>query len=376
MIHHKEFKIIEIQVDEGTDKPYRCSNGFYLRVGSSAQKLRRDEIVQLINESGKIRFDESINPRFDFQKDFSKQRLNSYLEACNIKTSAKIEDILLSLSVADYQGKQLVFTNACALFFAINPQRFFPESHITCIRYQSNDRFSIADKAEIMGSPIEQIDQALLFIIRNMSVQTVIKTDPKLRPGQSEKIYDYPIDALREAIINAVTHRDYLYDSSHIYVHMYPNHIDIENPGGLYHGLTIDNLGKRSVRRNRLIADLLHRADYIEKAGTGFDRMNQALRTNNNPPLNVSATNFFNIRFYKRVSSEIELDLTARQQLLYSLIKERKVIKNHEAALFMNVSDDTALRELKNLEEKNLITRSGTGKSTLYHVKDHPLKAV
>ncbi len=77
---------------------------------------------------------------------------------------------------------------------------------------------------------------------------------------------------------------------------MFPDYIEIENPGGLYRGLTLEDLGKRSIRRNRLIADLLHRAGYIERVGSGFSRMEQALAENNNPPLKVSATNFFNIR--------------------------------------------------------------------------------
>lgn len=370
IISHKEFKIMEIQVDEGVDKPYRCTDGFFLRVGANAQKLRRDEIVQLINHSGKIRFDESFNTKFDFEKDFSKDRFNQYLEICGIKTTATIEDVLQSLSVAEYQKKQLAFTNACVLFFADNPQKFFPESYITCVRYQSNDRFSIIDKAEILGSPLEQIEQAILFILRSISVKTVVSAKIKPLIGQSTEIYDYPIEALREAVINAVTHRDYYYDSSHIYINIHPNYIDIENPGGLYHGLTVDNLGKRSVRRNRLIADLLQRAKYIEKVGSGFDRMREALKNNNNPPLDVSATNFFSIRLFKRVDSENDLNLTTRQQLLYNMVKEKITIKKHEAALYLGVSDDTALRELKALEEQKLILRTGSGKSTAYKIKN------
>ncbi|MBX9585707.1 MAG: putative DNA binding domain-containing protein [Gammaproteobacteria bacterium] len=368
LVQHKA-KVLEVQVEEGIDKPYRCHDGFFLRVGPSAQKLRRDEIVELLNNSGKIRFDESINTKFDYKNDFSKNRLKEYLKICEVKTSAKTKDILQSFSVAEYKKNELKFTNACVLFFSLNPQRFFPESYITCVRYQSNDRFSIIDKAEILGSPIEQIEEAMLFILRNISVKTVVSSKIKPLIGQSTKVYDYPINALREAVVNAVTHRDYGYDSSHVYIHIYPDHIDIENPGGLYHGLTIDNLGKRSVRRNRLIADLLYRANYIEKAGTGFDRMHEALKNNNNPPLDVSVTNFFNIRFYKRVESENELNLTARQQLLYAMLKEKIVIKKQEAALYLGISNDTALRELKVLEKQKLIVRTGTGKSTAYRIK-------
>lgn len=367
LIEHKEYKIIEIQIDEGVDKPYRCRDGFFLRVGASAQKLRRDEIVKLINDSGKIRFDEAFNQKFNFHRDFSKKRFDEYLKTCEIKTSAKIDDVLQSLNLAEVQHNKLLYTNASVLFFSENPQKFFPESTITCILYQSESRFSIIDRAEILGSPIEQIEQAILFILRNTAVKTIVSSKVKPNIAQSLKIHDYPIDALREAVVNAVTHRDYFYDSSHIYIHIYPTHIDFENPGGLYHGLAIKDLGKRSVRRNRLIADLLYRANYIEKAGTGFDRIYLSLENNNNPPPEISVSNFFNIRFYKQIESEIELILTPRQQSLFNMIKESLSIKKHQAALYLGVSDDTALRELRALEMKKLITRSGTGKTTVYH---------
>lgn len=368
LIPHNEYRILEIQVDEGGDKPYRCTNGFYLRVGACAQKLRRDEIVQLINDSGKIRFDETLNTNFNFEEDFSKEKFQKYLDISNIKSNASVEDILQSLNVVIHKNHKINITNGGVLFFAKNPQRFFPESYVTCVRYQFHDRFSIIDKAEITGSLIDQIEQTMLFILRNIAVKTVISTTFKPRIGQSTEIYDYPVDALREAVINAVTHRDYNYDSSHIYVHIYPDRIDIENPGGLFHGLTRDKLGKLSIRRNRLIADLLFRAKYIERAGTGFDRMVHALSDNKNPPLDVTITNFFTIRFYKRVEEESELDLTRRQQLLYGMIKERHFVKKHEVALFLNISDDTALRELNYLMKKQLIRRSGTGKSIIYDI--------
>ena len=136
-------------------------------------------------------------------------------------------------------------------------------------------------------------------------------------------------------LINAVTHRDYFYDSSHIYIHMYPDRMEIENPGGLPRGITIEKLGSRSVRRNRLIADLLqHRAKYINRVGSGFDRMQQSLAENSNPPLEVSTTNFFNLRFYRRVKPAAEVNLTARQWQLYrAVINEGSLAKSAASLL-------------------------------------------
>ncbi len=307
-------------------------------------------------------FDEAINRRFDFENDFSKEGMQKYLKRCNLDLNVPPEEILLSLSVAKKTNSSFQLMNAGVIFFAKDPQYFFPESYITAVRYKSNDRFSIIDRKDFSGSPLSQIEESLAFIIRHMNVSASF-TD---LGGVRQDIYDYPPIALREAIVNAITHRDYLYDASHIYIHMYPSYIDIENPGGLYHGITIEDLGRRSVRRNRLLADLLYRARYIERIGSGFDRMRIALAENNNPPLEVVATNFFNIRFFKRSEDPKLQKLTERQLAIYHCFLERRAVTKREIATSLQMSEDTIIRELKVLIELRLIKKQGQGKSTSY----------
>ena len=361
---HPKDKILEIHVEEGLDKPYKCKEGFFLRNGPSSQKLRRNEILNLINQSGKIYFDEAINKYFKFPKNFSKSAFREYLDLCDLHLKAKDQDILCSLNAAQKNEKSINFRNAGVLFFAENPQYFFPEAFVTCVTYKSFDRHSIIDRKDIKGRLIDQVEESLQFIIKHMSVGSII-TGAGLRLGVRQDVYDYPIVALKEAVINAVTHRDYQYGSSHIYIHMYPDRIEIINPGGLYHGLKIDSLGKLSVRRNRYIADLMQRAKYIENVGSGFNRMETSLKENGNPPLDVSATDFFSIRFYKRMEQE-QLELSKRQQHLYRILDQRQEISKKEAAIALDVSEDTALRELKVLIDKGLAKVVGEGRATKY----------
>lgn len=367
---HPESNILEIQVAEGSDKPYRCKDGFFLRIGPSSQKLKRDEIITLINNSGKIHFDEAFCCSFQYPKDFSKSLLDDFLKQCDVKTKLSNEDILLSLNVIEEKNKKLRFTNAGVLFFAKSPQKFYPESYVTAVKYKTQDRFSIIDKKDFTGSLIQQIEDSITFIMRHMSVEIGLSSSLQTFSPAHNKIYEYPLLALREALINAIAHRDYYYDASHIYIHMYPNRIEIENPGGLYHGLSLENLGKRSVRRNRLIADLLHRAGFIERVGSGFDRMKQSLTENNNPPLEVTATNFFNIRFYKRAKTSLEKSLTPRQICIYNLLQEHHTISSRDAEIALGVSNDSILRDLKVMLDLNLIVKTGSGKSTIYLLKE------
>lgn len=353
-------RVLEVVVDEGVDKPYRCKSGFYLRTGPNTQKLTRNEIRSIIRAKT-VHFDERWNEDFRYPDDFDGERFNRFLEECQIAVNLKPESLLQSLDVAEEWGGRLRFNNAGALFFSGNPQRFLKESYATCIRYRGADRFEIVDRQDIFGNPVECIRNAMAFIQRNIRMQEIVGEHL-----QHRSVYEYPLPALREAVINAVTHRDYFYDLSHIYVHIFADRLEIENPGGLPPGLSIEELGVRSVRRNRLVADLLYRAGYIERIGSGIQRMKRALAENNNPDLEVVATNFFVIRFFPRLPGSLETKLSSRARMIVRMIGERGQVSKQDVARFLDVGNDTALRELNGLCAQGVIRRIGTGRGTKY----------
>ena len=364
---YPEQNILAISVAQGPNRPYRCRDGFFLRIGPNSQKLKRDEILDLVQQSRTMRFDEAICESFRFPEDFSSEALNNYLKICGVKTVADERDILVSLNVAEEEGQRLKMTNAGVLFFAKDPQHFFPESYLTAVKYETTDRYSILDKKDFIGPPIQQVEETLAFVTRHMNVQMQISSNHSGALGRRKEAYDYSIVALREAVVNSVAHRDYLFDSTHSYLHMFSNRLELENPGGLPRGLTEEGLGKRSVRRNRLIADLLHRAGYIERVGSGFDRMRRALQENQNPPLQVSATNFFTIQFSPRLKEPAEMGLTERQRKLLGMLQERKSIQTTDAIRFLGASKDTVLRELNTLIRLGLVEKHGKGRGVTYH---------
>lgn len=366
LTEYSEKKVLAIKVKSGQDKPYRCKDGFFNRVGPSAQKLTRDEIINVIKNSPKFNFDEQLNRQFQYPNDFSKKSLNVFKQLCNITGAYSDEDILLSLNIARNENKNLVLMNTAVLFFAENPQEYFPESYMTCVCYKSYDRFDIIDKKDFSGTLFEQVENALQFLQRHMSVQMNVAAVASSAIAQREDIYDYPIVALREALVNAVVHRDYHYDGSHIYVHLFPDRLEIESPGGLYYGLDMENLGQRSVRRNRLIADLMHRAGYIERVGSGIPRIKESLKKNNNPPMDIVANNYFIIRFQKRLVKPKAAQLSPRQLTLLKLVSSQVMVTKQQLMQHMNVSDDTVLNDLRILLKEDLIERRGRGKATVY----------
>jgi len=110
------------------------------------------------------------------------------------------------------------------------------------------------------------------FIERNT------RTAWRIEALRRENIPEYPMKALREAITNAVMHRDWFMDGANVFVELYTDRIEVSSPGTLPKGMTLADLGHKTVRRNALIADLLHRIEFIEKAGTGIKRIRDEAR--------------------------------------------------------------------------------------------------
>jgi ATP-dependent DNA helicase RecG len=363
IVIYEELKIIEIKIKEGENKPYSCKSGFYLRIGPSSQKLKRDEIFRFISQSSAFHFDEIINQQFIFDNNFSKSRFDKFLELSNISIKESPKDILESLNLGRYEDGEFKLKNAGILLFSKNPQEVFNESYITCIKYDGEDRFNISDKKDIYGNLIEQIEKSCEFFRDKTERRFLIKDARRC------EIEEYPFVAFREALINAVVHRDYFYDHSHIYVHIFSNRLEIENPGGLFHGLKLDEFGKRSIRRNRLIADLLHRAKYIERVGSGVDRMKESLKENGNPKFEVTATNFFNIQFYP-IKFKNGKQLSNRQRKIIAYLEKHQSLSKNEISLKLNVSRDTTIRELNSLIKESIIIREGVGRAILYKLVD------
>ena len=113
------------------------------------------------------------------------------------------------------------------------------------------------------------------------------------------EILEIPEIALREAVINAICHRDYFEKGANVMIEIFDNRVDITNPGGLPKTLNPKDFGKRSVARNPIIASLLQRANFIEKMGTGIHRIRKAMENAKLPEPKFGFDGFFSVSFYR-----------------------------------------------------------------------------
>jgi len=284
-------KMIVVHVRESDSKPVQCSDGFFWRQGSTTQKLRRAEIRDFFRSEGQIRFDLSPCPRFRYPQDFDREKYTAWLRLSGITGRPRTEDVLVNIEAAERAGGALVFRNAGVLFFARNVRHFFNQAYITCLLAKGADKVHILDRKDFDGGIVADIEDAMRFIDRNT------RTAYRIERLQRENIPEYPMKALREAITNAVMHRDWFIEGANVFVEVYTDRIEVVSPGGLPKGMTLADLGRKSVRRNALIADLLHRIDFIEKAGTGIKRIRDEVREQGCPEPVFENNGFFTAIF-------------------------------------------------------------------------------
>jgi ATP-dependent DNA helicase RecG len=245
------------------------------------------------------------------------------------------------------------------LFFGREPQRFIPEAYVTCARYADTTRSSVLDRIDAKGHLLRQFGDAVAFLQRNLPTGYRIET-----AGPRREVLAIPEPALREALLNALTHRDYFADAEHVFVHAHPDRVEITNPGGLPPGLTLQELGTRAVPRNRLIADLFYRMGYVERLGSGIHRMRQAMAQAELPPPGFQPTHdAFRVTFYTTWEAP---GLSPQEGQVARWLSARGTATAAEVAGHLKVSSDTSRRILARLINRGWIRMKGKRRGAMY----------
>jgi ATP-dependent DNA helicase RecG len=164
-------------------------------------------------------------------------------------------------------------TNAAIMLFGKNPQRHYINTVIRIVRLK--DDTTIIGDTLIEGNLFQQVERAEKEINSNIQVKYEINNDNFSR----KNIWDYPLVALREALMNAIVHRDYFKNNVQTQIKIFDDHIRIFNIGGLPEGITVEQLEDvhTSIPRNPLIVRIFYRAGFIEELGSGIKRMINSL---------------------------------------------------------------------------------------------------
>ena len=351
--------VIEIVVPEGKDKPYCCNEGFFLRIGPNSQHLSRDEILRFAIRSNKVRFDEQFEQDADSEDVLDHDKIEGFLRMRGLPGSTRASDLLISLGLAQKQKNRLLLTRAALLFFGLTPQEYYPETYATCALYSDETRANVLDRLDAKGTLVEQFNGAIGFIRRNLRVAYRI-----VNAGPREEFPEMPEAVYREAVLNALTHRDYFADTTHVYIHMHPGRIEISNPGGLPDGLSLEELGTRAVPRNRLIADIFYRMGYVERLGSGIYRMRAELAARHLPaPRFLPTINAFRVELY---SSFLALGISEKDAEICQWLSHKEKASIREFLEAFSLPKATMNRRLSKLVKEGLVRVHGSGRGTFY----------
>jgi ATP-dependent DNA helicase RecG len=179
------------------------------------------------------------------------------------------------------------------LLFAKDPRRFHLQAMITCARYKGYNKVHIIDKKDFTGDMMANLDGAMKWLKTYIPLRYEISGESLKR----KELPEIPYDALREALLNSVIHRDYFERGAVTVVEFYDDRIEMTNPGGLVGGMKLEDLGTRSASRNPLLFDMFHRAGLVERIGSGIMRMRELVKGSGLSPPRFKANGFFSICF-------------------------------------------------------------------------------
>lgn len=327
-----------------------------MRMGANSQKMSRNEILALAVKSGKIRFDEQICNNFDW-KDFDNEKFEYYLKLAKISNNLPKEEILKNLRILTSEG----FTNAGVLYFSKEPYKYIISSKIRCIHFNDDKRIDILDKKVVDRGIIGNIEFALAYLRERIPVRYEIK-DLKRK-----EFPEYPIEAYREAIVNAIIHFDYFLGDT-IAIEKLKSSIIINNKGELL--FPKKDFGKRSEVRNRLLADLLIRTEFMEKAGTGIQRITNACKVNgNNCIFDFTDAFWITIESNKDVGVSVGVNVGVNSVLNHIKIHQPISAKSL-SKYFDTVTQRTIERWISKLKKENKIEFKGSKKTGGYVVRN------
>lgn len=294
--------------------------GSYIRVGDSDQPMTEYEIYSY--EAFKRRIQDELRTVDRAAKEnLLKDNVVEYL----IKLRRQKQNLvnLEDERILETQGifRDNVPTVAGIMLFGEYPQEFFPQLSFTAMVVQGRDIGELGDDGErfvdnkrIEGTIPQMLEGALSFVRRNMKVKTIITED-----GTRADKPEYPIKAVREIILNALIHRDYSIhtDCSPIRLVMYEDRLELENPGGLYGRITVNDLGKVSAdTRNPYLAGALEIMIDTENRFSGIPTILTELKNSSMPaPIFVDRRGVFKVIFYKKVSAKSK-DINLEQEIL------------------------------------------------------------
>ena len=386
--------VIIVSVEAGKNRPYYLKskgkeNGTYIRVAGTSRQAFPEKIRELEMEGARISWDELTCVGYPVSENVTEKLcrdIESFREKAGMTEHSVKKEQLINWKILKQNEGKLLATNAYALLTS----DYFPFSKTQCAVFKGTDRAVFLDKREFIGPIYTQIESAVDFVLRNIRLGATI--DGLVR---KEK-YELPPEAIREMIINAHCHRNLL-DESCIQVAIYDNRLEVTSPGGLYNGLTYEEvMNGHSKIRNKAIANIFSQMGLVEAWGSGVKRILNAAKEYGLPePKFQEFDNMFRVELFRNslpMTSENKhigetsekhrrnigetsekhgiVELNSTQQEIVKLLLENNQLSAAKLAEKIGVASRNIESNIKKLKEFGILVRHGSPKNGYWEVTD------
>jgi ATP-dependent DNA helicase RecG len=346
-----------------------------VRAGVENRPLSGDQIRQLAATRSTGDFEAEIAPgatRQDFDDQVIEEFIEKWEQRQRREWTRSIDELLLEMGALDEDGRPTV---AGVLLFARNPQAFLPQSGLTFVKFVGTQpRGELGQpgygRREEIGGPLARIIQRTWEVVGEE-----MRTGAVVTGLVREERTEYPIAAVREALVNAVAHRDYRLGGRRIEVRMFSDRMEIISPGGLPGFITLDNIVEEHFSRNPRIVNGLYQWGYIEELGLGVDLMIEEMVRAGHPPPKFKDTPYsftvtlYNVRERPPVPAWTRT-MNERQARALAYIQQHGRITSREYQnLCPDVSAETLRLDMVDLVERGVLLKVGDKKGTYYILK-------
>jgi len=346
--------VLAVQVYPSPSRPHYLKRagldtGVYVRVGSTNRRADRELIEEMRRFARGEAYDEQAMPEFDSEALDFRVASESFAPVRKLRR-ADLETLRL---VTKHQGRK-VPTVGGMLLFGRDRARLFPDAWIQAGRFRGADKTHIADSVDLRSHPVQAVEEAIAFVqkhsLRGMEIGAVHRKER----------WNLPPAAVRETIINAVVHADYAQRGSPIRISIFDDRLEMENPGLLPFGLTVEDLRHGiSKLRNRVIGRVFHELGLIEQWGSGIQRMTAACREAGlAPPALEEMDTHFRVTLLTARTGAPRVDNT--DQAILDAMAGDKGLSTQEIAAAINLTARATRTRLLKLVEHGLVREVGT----------------
>ena len=395
--------VVVIEVFPGNDTPYFIKslgkeNGTFIRLNSTTRNADFTTLDELELRKKRRYYDELPMTELEVTDSDIEYLCSDFSKRAKTQIT---KETLINMKLLQKIENNLVATKAYAIFLGKHDYL----SRIQCARFKGTDRVHFIDKKDFDGPLLEQIDGAYKFVLEHINMAIEIKGIVH------DEIYELPEQAIRELIINAVIHRNYMMSSS-VQVAVYDDRVEISSPGSLYGSLTLQEaLEGRSSIRNKILASVCEKLNVIEGWGSGLKRIIDFCKEKNvNPPEIQEIGDMIRVNFYRpsykksvendpvteqvgdksainvpvndlvngnapenctvncTVNDDCPVNCPVTAQKTYLAIKENPRLSVRELSKNLGISERTVKNHQKLLKDADLIERIGADKNGYWKV--------